>query len=85
MDKVILDRKNVTIIAYDKPISNKFSPNMKTENMVTSHPSSLTMKYRFEKFVVKFLCLKVFGRLLLSFIVFLLFSFIVFIVVSESF
>ena len=66
MDKFIADRKNATIIAFDKPISNRFSPNIRTENMVSSHSLSLTMKYRFEEFVVKFLCLKVFGRLLLS-------------------
>ena len=55
-----------TVIALDKPISKAFSPNIRTENMVFSHPLNLTMKYRFEKFVVKFLCLKVFRRLLLS-------------------
>ena len=32
MDKFIPDRKNTTIIAFDKPISQKISPNIKTEN-----------------------------------------------------
>ena len=58
--------KILTITAFGKPISNRFSPNIRTENMPSSYPLSLTMKYRFEKFVVKFTCLKVFGRLLLS-------------------
>ena len=57
--------KILTIIAFGKPISNRLSPNIRTENMPSSYPLSLTMKYRFEKFVVKFTCLKVFGRLLL--------------------
>ena len=60
------DRKNATIIAFDKPVSNRFSPNIRTENMIPFHPLRLTMKYRFEKFVVKCLCLKRFERLLLS-------------------
>ena len=64
--KSIPDRKNGTITAFDKLISIRFSPNIRTENMVSSDPSSLTMKYRFEKFAVKFVCLKVFRRLLLS-------------------
>ena len=53
IDKFIPDRKNATIIAFDKPIRNRFSANIRTENMVSSHPLSLTMKYRFEKFAVK--------------------------------
>ena len=48
--------KNITIIAFDKPISKIFLPNTRTENMVSFHLLSLTMKYRFEKFVAKFLC-----------------------------
>ena len=66
MDKFIPDRKNGTTTAIDKPINNWFSPNIRTENVVSFHPISLNMKYRFEKFVIKFLCLKVFGRLSLS-------------------
>ena len=58
--------KNATITTFDKPISNRFSSNIRTENMVVSHPFSLSMKYVFEKSDVKFLCLEVFGRLLLS-------------------
>ena len=66
MDKFIPDRKISTIIVFDKPISNRFSPNISSKNMVSFHPLSLTMKYRLEKFVVKFLCSKVFGRFLFS-------------------
>ena len=44
--------------------------------MVSSHPLCLAMKYLFEKFVVKCLCQKVFGRLVLS---------SAFIVIAESF
>ena len=62
MDKCIPDN----IMTFDKPISQNFSPNIKTENMVSSHQLSLTMKYIFKKFVVKFLCYKVFGKLLPS-------------------
>ena len=53
-------------IAFDKLISEKSSPNVKIENKVSYHPLSLAMKYRFEKFVVKCLSLKIFGRFLLS-------------------
>ena len=66
MDTFIPARKNETTIAFGKPISNRFSPNIRTENMASSHPLSLTMKYKFENFVAKFLCLKIFERLLLS-------------------
>ena len=38
IDKFIPDRKNATIIAFDKPNSNRFSPNIRTENMVPTHP-----------------------------------------------
>ena len=59
MNKFMLERKNALIIAFDKPISNRFFlPNIRIENMVYSHPLSLSMKHRFKKFVVKFLCLK---------------------------
>ena len=54
MDKFIPDRKNATIIAFDKPISEKFSHNIRTGNTVSSHPLSLVLKYRFEKFVLKY-------------------------------
>ena len=70
MDKFIPDRKNATIIAFDKPINKKLSPNIRTGNMVSSRPLSLGMKYRFEKFDIKLVCLKVFGRLLLSYCLF---------------
>ena len=66
MDKFIPDRKDTTIIVFDKPISEKVSPNIGTENMVPSQPLCSTMKYRLEIFVVKCLCQKVFGRFLLS-------------------
>ena len=54
--KFIPDRKNATIIAFYKPISEKLSPNIRTENLGPSHPLSLAMKYKFEKFIVKCLC-----------------------------
>ena len=38
INKFIPDRKNATIIAFDKPNSNRFSPNIRTENMVSIHP-----------------------------------------------
>ena len=38
LDKFMPDRKNTTIIAFDEPISIKFSPNFMNENMVSSHP-----------------------------------------------
>ena len=63
---IIPDIKNATIIAFDKLVSIRFSPNIKTESMVSSRPLCMTMKYRFERFVVKFLCLKILGTLLLS-------------------
>ena len=66
MDKFISDRKNATIIAFDNPVSDRFSPNIRAGDMVSSHPLSLTMKYKFEEFVVEFIYLKVFGRHLLS-------------------
>ena len=66
MNKFIPDRKNTTIIAFDKPISQKFSPNVRIENKISSHPLCLAMKYRLEIFVVKFISHKFFGRLLLS-------------------
>ena len=56
MDKFIPDRKTTTIIAFDEPISEKVSPSIWTENVVSSHPLSLLMEYRFQKFVVKCLC-----------------------------
>ena len=56
MYKFIPDRKNTTIIAFDEPISEKVSPSIWTENVVSSHPLSLPMKYRFQKFVVKCFC-----------------------------
>ena len=56
MDKFILDRKYTTIIVFDKPISEKWTANISTEDMVSSHPLYLTMKYRFKMFVVKCLC-----------------------------
>ena len=43
MDKFIPDRKYTTIAFYEA-ISRKFSPNIRTENMVPSHPLSLVMK-----------------------------------------
>ena len=39
--------KYATIMAFDKPTSEKFSPSIRTENMVSSHPLCFTMKYRF--------------------------------------
>ena len=54
MDRLIPDRKNTIIIAFDKPISKKLSPNSRTENMVSSDPLSFAMKYRFKTIVVKF-------------------------------
>ena len=36
-DKFTLDRKNITIIAFDEPISKKLSPDTRTDNMVSSH------------------------------------------------
>ena len=66
MDKFIPDRKNEIIIASDKLISNRLSSSVRTDDMVSSQPLRLTMRYRFEIFVVKFLCLKVFGRLIFS-------------------
>ena len=46
--------KNTTIIVFDKPISEKLSPNIRTEDMVSF--LCLAMKSRFEMFVVKCLC-----------------------------
>ena len=66
MDEFMPDRKNATIMAFGKPINNRISSNIRTANVVFSHPLHLTIKNRFEKFVVKFLCMKVFGRLLLT-------------------
>ena len=66
LNKFIPDIKNATIIAFDKLVSIRFSSNIKTENMVSSRPLCLIMKYRFERFVVKFLCLKILGTLSLS-------------------
>ena len=43
-------------IAFDKTISKTFSPNIRTEHMVSYHSLSLAMKYKYEKFVLKFLC-----------------------------
>ena len=58
MDKFMAGRKNLTITVFDKPISKIYSANTRSENMVSSHPENLAMKYRFEKFVVKSLCQK---------------------------
>ena len=52
MDKFIPDRKIITIIAFDKPMSEWFAPNIRTEKKVTSHRFCLAMKYRFGKFDV---------------------------------
>ena len=49
-------RKNLTITVSGKPISKIFSVNTRSENMVSSHPENLAMKYRFGKFAVKTLC-----------------------------
>ena len=38
MDKVIPDQKTITTIAFDQPISKESSPNIRTENTVSSHP-----------------------------------------------
>ena len=38
--KNIPARKNITVIAFDKPISKILSSNTPTENMVSSHPYS---------------------------------------------
>ena len=56
MDKFMPGRKNLTITVSDKPISKIFSVNTRSENMVSSHPENLAMKYRFGKFAVKTLC-----------------------------
>ena len=57
MDKFIPDRrKNATIIVFDKPISETFYTNIRTENMVPSHSLCSAMKYRFEISVVNYLC-----------------------------
>lgn len=37
MDKFTLDRKNITIRAFDKPISKRFSPNIRATNMMFFH------------------------------------------------
>ena len=37
MDKFTLDRKNITIRAFDKPISKRFSPNIRAKNMMFFH------------------------------------------------
>ena len=66
MDQFIPDTENTTLIVFDKSISEKFSSNIKTGNMVSSHPLCSAMKNRFEIFVKKYLCQKAFGRLLLS-------------------
>ena len=60
-DKFTLDKRSAAIIAFDKQISNRFSLNVRTDNMVLYHTLSLTIKYRFEKFVINFFVLKVFG------------------------
>ena len=62
MDKFIADRKHAKIIAFDKPISNRFFPNIRTENMVSSYPLSLNMKYRFEKYVCKLSLVEIFWK-----------------------
>ena len=54
--KFIPDRKNETIIAFYKPISEKPFANIRTENLGSSHLLSLAMKYKFENFIVKCLC-----------------------------
>ena len=46
------DRKNTTITVFDKPISERFSPNIRTENMVSLSALCTAMKYRFQMFVV---------------------------------
>ena len=56
MDKFIPDRKNATMIAFDKLLIEKFSPNIRNENMASSHPLSLALKCGFEKIVLKFFC-----------------------------
>ena len=56
MDKFMQGRKNLTITVFDKPISKTFPANTRSENMVSSNPENLAMKYRFEKFAVKPLC-----------------------------
>ena len=62
--------------SFDKSVSNRFSPNIRTENMVSSHPLHLNMKHRFEKLVIKYLCLKVLEDFYFS---------CAFIVIAESF
>lgn len=49
MDEFIPDTQNITIIAFDKSISKRFPPGVRTENMVSFHSLSLTLNYRFEK------------------------------------
>ena len=56
MDTFTSERKNITVIAFDKSTSKKLHPTIRTENMIYFHPLTLFMKYRFGKFVVKFLC-----------------------------
>ena len=38
MDKSIPDKKDLTIIAFDKPIIKTFSQNIRTDKMVSLHP-----------------------------------------------
>ena len=38
IDKFAPDRRNITIGAFYKTISKTFSPNIRTENMVSFHP-----------------------------------------------
>ena len=49
MDEFIPDTQNITIRAFDKSISKRFPPGVRTENMVSFHSLSLTLNYRFEK------------------------------------
>ena len=44
MNKFISDRKNVTIIVFDKPINEKCARNISTENIVFYHPLYLIIK-----------------------------------------
>ena len=64
IDNFITDGKNTTITVFDKPVSENFSSNIKTENMGSSHPLCSAMKCRFKMLVVKCLSQKIFGILL---------------------
>ena len=55
MDKFIQDRKNITLVSFDKQ-SVKHSSNIRTEDMVSFHVNGLILKYRFKNFDVKFIC-----------------------------